>query len=369
MQKSTAYISRPTVLINGQTDNKLSNTIQSVLVEETTEGLFRCEALFNNYGLVTQGMSEDYLYAANSALDFGTDFAISMPVNDTTFGQVFRGKISGLEAEYPFGGGALITVLAEDQLQNLRMTRRTRTFEDLSDEDVLRQIAEEHSLTPMLDVPQGPTHKILAQVNQSDLAFIRELARNIGVELWVAETTLFAQSRANRAKIHIDLAYGANLYSFSVRADLAHQCTEVHVTGWDASAKDAIDEQGDQNAIQNELASDTTQRGGSFFLQQAFGERKEYVVHTAPLTSEEAQSIAIARYRERARRFVTGTGVARGDGRIRVGCNLRLGGLGNLFDGTYYVTHVRHSYDSVHGYRTTFDVERAGIRRLSNSIS
>src|SRR5260370_28473293 len=52
-----------------------------------------------------------------------------------------------IEAEYPQGGGAQVLVLAEDLLQDLRMTRRTRSFEDMSDEDVIRQIAQEHSLT------------------------------------------------------------------------------------------------------------------------------------------------------------------------------------------------------------------------------
>jgi phage protein D len=359
MQKLTAYISCPTVFINGQADNKLSGLIQSVLVEETTEGLYRCEALFNNYGLTKNGTSEDYLYAASSSLDFGKDFAIHMPLNDSTTSQVFRGKISGLEAEYLAGGGALMMVLAEDQLQALRMTRRTRTFEDISDEDVMRQIAQEHSLTPDLALLPGPTHKILAQVNQSDLAFIRERARNSSVELWVKEKTLVTKRRTDRAKKTLELGYGAKLLSFSVRADLAHQCTEMHVTGWNVSAKDVIAAKCDQSAIQGKLEAGNS--SGSTFLRQAFGERKEYVVHTMPLTSEEAQSIATARYCERAHRFITGTGVARGDANIRVGCNLKLGGLDAPFNGTYYVTCVRHSYDSVHGYRTTFEVERPGM--------
>ena len=42
----------------------------------------------------------------------------------------------------------------------------------MTDEDVLRQIAQEHSLTPDLSL-DGPSYRTLAQVNQSDLAFIR----------------------------------------------------------------------------------------------------------------------------------------------------------------------------------------------------
>src|SRR5439155_18509872 len=137
-------------------------------------------------------------------------------------------------------GGSQMLVLAEDKLQGLRMTRRTRSFEDVSDQDVIEQIANEHSLTPQLDL-DGPSYKVLTQVNQSDLAFIRERARSVNAELWVQDTKLFAKKRTDRAGTAIDLAYGVNLISFSVRADLAHQCTEVGVAGWDVAAKEAIE--------------------------------------------------------------------------------------------------------------------------------
>jgi len=67
------------------------------------------------------------------------------------------------------------------------MTRRTRSFADASDADVMRTVAQDHSLTPDIDV-SGPTHKVLTQVNQSDLAFLRERARAVDAEVWVEGT-------------------------------------------------------------------------------------------------------------------------------------------------------------------------------------
>jgi uncharacterized protein len=359
MLTQTAYVSRPTILIGNRINAALSNDLLSVLVEETTEGLFRCEAHFNNLG---SGSNQEgqYLYFGRDPLDFGANFAVRLPTNETAR-EIFQGRISAIEAEYSPDGSASITVLAEDRLQDLRMTRRTRTFEDISDDAIIRQIAQEHSLTPEVDL-QGPTHKIIAQVNQSDLAFLRERVRCADAELWVQDTTLYAQRRANRASADIRLTYGANLFTFSARADLAHQRTEVGVSGWDVTSKDAIDAISSASAINAEL--DAGHSGGGTILQQAFGERKEYIVHMVPLTGEEAQSLANARYRERARRFVTGSGVADGDARIRAGCALQLSGLGRLFDGKYYVTRVRHSYDGMHGYRSTIDVERPGIGQV-----
>lgn len=356
MPTPTAFISRPNVLIAGQANQGLSLDAVSVLVEETIAGLYRCEARFNNFGYRDDGVATGYRYFGRNTLDFGTSLAIELGAGDRG-GRVFQGRISGLEAEYPYDGGAQLIVLAEDRLQDLRLTRRTRSFEDVSDEDVIRQIASEHSLTPQLDL-DGPTHKALAQVNQSDLAFIRERARAAGAELWLDDTTLHARSRTARDGGTVDLDYGSTLLSFSVRADLAHQCTEVGVSGWDVAAKEAIEETAEEAAISAELDGDTS--GGSI-LQGAFAERRERVVHTVPLTSEEARGIAAARYRERARRFVTGAGVADGDARIRAGGQVNLTGLGGLFSGRYYVVRVRHTYDGLYGFRTEFDVERPGL--------
>ena len=125
-----------------------------------------------------------------------------------------------------------------------------------------------------------------------------------------------------------------------------------------SAAKDAIEETADESTIRAELNGN---KGGSSILQSAFEERKERIVHSIPLTSEEARAIAQARYRRHARRFVTGSGVADGDARIRVGTALNFTGLGSLFNGSYYVVRVRHTYDSLSGFRSEFDVERPGL--------
>jgi phage protein D len=262
-----------------------------------------------------------------------------------------------LEAVYPFGGGSLLTVLAEDRLQDLRMTRRTRSFEDMSDADIIEQIAGEHNLSPDVMLA-GPTHRVVTQVNLSDLAFIRERARTLNGEVWVVGRTLYARSRADRRGNTLNLYYGSSLHTFRVCADLAHQCSELRVTGWDVTSKDAIEGIGDSSAISSEINGGTS---GSAILEEALGRRIASVAHTVPLTGYEADQIARARYQERARRFVTGSGTTDGDTRIRVGITLTLSGLGRMFDGDYDVTRVLHTYSTDLAFQTAFDVERAWI--------
>jgi len=176
--------------------------------------------------------------------------------------------------------------------------------------------------------------------------------------LWVDDTTLNVVSRAKRQTNQFTLTYQQGLFEFSATADLANQATGFSVTGWDVSAKQPLSYRATSSALAGEVNGDLP---GGDVLQQSIGTRDQTVVHALPFTSQEAQAQAEARYRRWARRFVTGTGIADGDGRIQVGTNLTLQGLGPLFNGKFYVTAVRHMFDPKNGYRTWFAVERPGI--------
>jgi len=166
------------------------------------------------------------------------------------------------------------------------------------------------------------------------------------------------QARTRRDAGTLTLTYGAELLEFTVLADLAHQRSKVKVSGWNVAGKDAIDVEAGESAVSSEL--DERRSGGSV-LDQALAERTERIGLATPLSQAEAQSLADMRYRRRARRFLTGAGVADGTPAIQVGSALDLRGIGPLFEGKYYVTLVRHTHDVVNGYRTTFEVERPGI--------
>jgi hypothetical protein len=172
---------RPTVVVNNEVNGPLGGGLLTMMIVENTNGLYRCEAKFGNWG--TKNSTTDFLYFDRAVLEFGKDFEIKLGADS-----IFKGKIMGLEGNFPEGQSPEISVLAEDRFQDLRMTRRTRTFTDVSDADVIKQIATDHGLTPEVNIP-GPTYKVLAQVNQSDLAFIRDRARSIDAEVWMTDKT------------------------------------------------------------------------------------------------------------------------------------------------------------------------------------
>ncbi len=329
---------------------ELAGGMLAMLIAETASGLYRCEITFGNWG--SKNKATEFLYFDRQVLEFGK--ALQIKLADDV---LFDGKITALEAKFPEGQAPEITALAEDRFQDLRMTRRTRTFADSSDADVIRQIASDHGLSPNVNVT-GPTHKVLAQVNQSDLAFLRDRARAIDAEVWMEASNLHAQSRSTRNSGTLQMAYGNKLREFCVLADLAGQRTEMSVSGWDVAGKSAIKHTATDSAIRSEVGSDTS---GVSLLSSAFGARKESVAHTVPLTSEEAQAAAEAFFKNSARRFVVGHGIAETNAKLRVGSYVDLQSLGPLFSGKYYVAEVRHLFDSAKGIRTEFTAERPGI--------
>jgi len=355
-EASVFYAARPAITIAGADEPELAAAMTVLVVEETTEGLYRCEATFGNWGARPDGPG--FTRFDRDKLEFGQPVTIEIG-SETARGVVFDGRITGLEAHFPLPSHQpTMTVLAEDRLQDFRMTRRTRTFEEATDSQVFNAIASEHELTAQVDV-DGPTYPVLAQVNQSDLAFIRDRARAIDAEVWVASGQLRVQARGRRrATEEPVLTYRQGLRELVVCADVAGQRTGLSVAGWDVAAKEGVSHEAGESAITNELNNNES---GLRLLEQKFGERTEVLVHAAPFDLAEARALAEASCRRMARRFVTGHGVAEGDARLRVGTVVRLVGVGPLFSGKYYLVRVRHCFDQRSGYRTAIWIERPGI--------
>lgn len=346
--------SRPTVAVDGSDAPSLTGGLLRMRVREDVDGLSDCELEVGNWGPNGRDAS-GFLFFDRRLLDFGKPLKVSVGGEP-----LFDGRITALEARYPQGNTPSLVVLAEDRCQDLRMTRRTRTFADVSDADVVRQIAGEHGLSEDVDIT-GPQHRVLAQLNQSDLAFLRDRARALDAEITVAGTKLKVRSRRS-ASPAATLTYGKELREFRVVADLAGQATSVQVSGWDVAAKEAISETAEAAVVSGELDG---RESGPAVLEAAFGARKDALVNGVPQTGDEARARAEAWLKRRARRFLVGEGTTETKPGLRVGATARLAGLGGLFDGDFYVAAVTHRFDGAKGLRTEVVVERPGLGRAA----
>ena len=349
--------SSPVFKVSGSLEASLARDLLRLEVEETTAGLKTCVVHLVAVGPGTGTGPQELQYLDGTTVDFGDAFEVSLgPTGNERL--VFTGAISALETRFDEGATPEVAVFAEDKLMSLRMTRRSKTYESMSDADIAAAIASDHGLTADT-AADGPTYDVVQQFDQSDLAFLRARAARIQAEVWCDGDTLNFKTRDNRTTPAVTLVNGNELLTCECRADLAHQRTKVVVSGYDAKQREKIDESADTRVVDAEISSG---KSGPAVLERAFGDCISQLVRDVPIADGEAEARAKAEMLRRSRGFVTVVGLSRGTPDLVVGSALTLERVGAPFEGdAYYTTRVRHTYDLVRGHRTYFEAERATV--------
>jgi phage protein D len=339
---------RPVIEVDGTRLARAESALLSMALADGLDTMANAELVLGNWG----GERPGFQWFGRDVLDFGKQLAVKLG-GET----LFDGRITAIGGDYPDGGPPTLTLLAEDRLQDLRMVRRTRSFAATSLADVARAVAADHGLSADIDI-DAVAQASIAQVNQSDLALLHDLARREDAAIWVEGATLKLARR--RTAPRVALAWAGSLREFSVLADLAGQATALVAGGWDVATRSAASHRADAAAVAAETGSGDS---GAAILARALGERVATCAHALPRNSAEARAIAEGQFRRQARRFVTGEGVAQTSAALRPGAVLALSGLGPLFDGDHHCTRVVHRFDADAGLRSEFACERAVLGR------
>jgi phage protein D len=351
----------PVFTVDGDVAHDLGRDCLRLEIDEGIEGLRTMQAHFVAVDADAPGPPGRMLYLDGSEIDFGKPIQVSVGPDEAQR-TVFDGVISAIEVIFGDSEPPRVLVLAEDALMKLRMTRRMHSYKNVTDADIAGEIARDHGLQSDVSV-DGPRYDVVQQLNQSDLAFLRERARLVQAELWCTGQTLHFSSRPERSGTNLTLVKGADLLTARLCADLAHQRTEVVITGYDASAKAVIDERAGSDTINAEISAGRT---GPQTVQRALGDSTSIRVREVALTADEAQAWARAEMLRRSRRFVTVAGVTRGSPDMVVGSRLTLSLVGDPFEGDgYYATRVRHTFDLAAGLRTHFEADRATLNEVA----
>jgi phage protein D len=354
-------IESPVFTVAGDRSPDLARDCLRLEIGEGTDGLRTLKAEFVGVGDGATGAGSDVRYLDGQIIDFGKAISVALGPDGGQH-QVFDGTVSGLEAVFADGVPPRILVYAEDAMMRLRMTRRMRTYLKAKDADIARQIADAHGMQAEV-AADGPQFDVVQQVNQSDLAFLRERARRIQAELWCVGQTLHFSTRDQRKGTKITLVRGGDVLSLRVLADLAHQRSEVHVTGYDSATTKVIDER-----VGNEVVAAESSQGrtGPQVVALALGPSKSFRFRDVAQSGEEARTWAKAEMLRRARSFVTVEAVTRGTPDLVVGSLVELQDVGQPFaGGGYYVTRFCHTFDLTSGLRTRFAAERATVNAVS----
>jgi phage protein D len=312
-----------------------------------------------------------FKYSDDTLFDPGTEIELWMGYRDSTLKLMITGEIVELRPSFPAAGQPTLVIHGLDLLHRLRKQQQCRAWVDKTDTEIARQIAGGLGITLAPLTPDllaaEPRNAYLIQDNAYDVVFLLDRARRIGYDLRVLESgtdgsvqgrqLYFAPSTAVKRPTY-ELIWGKSLVEFQPVLSTASQVSSVLVRGWDAVNKRLFEHTAT-------LADLTTRglgpQGGNQALYQSFADRQEVVATKIVASRQEAQQLALETLQIIAKGLVTGTATVVGLPDLRTGNVVLISGIGQRFDGRYFVTDSTHTISDA-GYVTQFGFRREEIQ-------
>lgn len=289
----------------------------------------------------------------------------SAPVNGDP-APVLSGEVTALEAEYSQAGSFLI-VRGYDMAHRLHRGRKTRVFSQAMYSDVAQQIASDAGLDTGTITPTTQVKDHVPQVDQSDWAFLRELADEIDYELSVVDGALNFNAPTAAAnspgegtygsRLPLQLIFGEDLLEFQPRITAVGQVGTVEVRAWDGLNKQTL--VGSAQTDSSSVAIDQNPQK----VSGLFGDAKLVSIEPRAIDQDSTDKRAARIAQQVGTTFAEATGVARGNPALQAGRAISVSTVGKPFIGSYTLTHTRQLFDQT-GYKTQFVVSGRGDRSL-----
>jgi phage protein D/phage baseplate assembly protein gpV len=275
--------------------------------------------------------------------DYSEQFSLSL---------IFKGEITALEPD--FGDRTTLLVRAYDKSHRLHRGRKTRTFVEKKDSDLVSTIASEAGLTAQVDATTV-TYPYILQNNQTNMEFLLGRAQRIGYQVYSYDGNLyFKKGSWVQSTTAIVLTRGTNLLNFHPRATAVQQHDAASTYGWDVKTKAAITGAATAAAVAN-LAG-LTQTGGALASSKFGGSVQADVVGVPVSTVDEAKSLAQAIEDGINSEYLQADGSCLGNAKVMAGSLVDIVDCGTKFSGKYYVTQAVHRWATGEVYMTQFSI-------------
>lgn len=310
-----------------------------------------------------------------SVWKLGAELEICIGDEDGT--SVFKGDVVGLEPIYRGGEPSRIVVRAMNRLHRLLRLRKSVTFTDKSDKDILTQVVGDAGLRLDWKHEKNIVYKHVYQHNQTDLEFLRTRAARMGCHVWCVDKTVFVKQpdlqQQPAVKLNTSRPGGdesaATIKSFTPRLSTANILKKVTVKGWNPETKELIT--GNFSAQDSRLGPKNAVSAAS-----ALAAEETFTVDHPIWSNEEAVALAKARLVDLSLSYITG------ECELTMDPARTLGEVVSItvneedetkdddpFNGRYYVMGVTHRFGKKEGgYTTVLRLARDAQTQVADDV-
>ena len=261
---------------------------------------------------------------------------------------IYTGEVVGLEPSIKGGDKSTISIRGYNKMHRLLRMRKSITFQDKTDEEILSQVVADAGLALEWTHEKNITYRHVYQHNQTNLEFLRTRAARMGCHVWCVGSTVICKQidlqQEPACEIKMQEATGdggLQLRSFTPRMNGAQVAKQMSVKGWNPETKQLIT--GIYAAQASKLGAQS-----AFEACGDHGKEEGFTVDQPIWSGEEAECLAKAKLVDQNLTFITGDAECIGDPKFDIGTVIKLTvntqDANDTFNGRYYVMGLTMRY-------------------------
>lgn len=273
--------------------------------------------------------------------------AIEIKVGDNST-SIYKGEVVSIEPAFKGGEKTRLMIRAMNKLHLLLRKRKSRTFTNKTDQQILQEVVADAGLTLEWKHEKTLTYKHVYQHNQTGLEFLRTRAARVGCHVWAVDKTVYVKQPDLQAgpiaTLQIDESNADHpLRHFTPRMSSAPIVKKMTVKGWNPETKELISGEATMQASKLGSVNAASASGDQ-------GDNENFNVDEPIWSKEEAEVLAKAKLQDLALQHMTGEAELKGDPIFDLGKIVKIAANADPdadpgedpFNGKYYIMGITH---------------------------
>jgi len=257
---------------------------------------------------------------------------------------LFVGVIVRQSLKVRAGAAAQLIVDCRHKSTKLTVGRKNAYFQDQTDADIIAKILQDAGIDG--DVADtSVTHAHQTQFRCTDWDFLLARAEANGMLVFTNDDKVAVKPPTLEGEPVCRLHYGSTMIEFDAQIDARTQYAAVKAVTWDPAEQEVVE----RSAADPGVSGPGNLTGDE--LADVVGLEGLELCHSR-IAEEEAQAWADAQWLKSRMSKVSGLAKCEGIGTVQPGDLVALDGVGERYNGSVFVTGVRHGYGSGDGWKT-----------------